>query len=535
MLILALAAGALYTARAVPRYQSSVKFFVSTPTTGTDTTAAYSGSLFSQARVKSYADLVSGPRVAEKVVEDLGLQGTGAALGGEIQAFAQPDSVLIVATVTDRDPQRARRIADSVGRAFPSLVSALEEPPGGGTSPIKVTVVADATLGVKVYPNPKRIWSFALLLGVLLGLAAAAIREALDSTVKSPADVRESLSVGTLATIGYDKRFAKHPLIVHDLPHSPRTESFRQLRTNLQFADVDRDIRSLTVTSSVPAEGKSTAACNLALSLAEGGLRTVLIEGDLRRPRLSEYFGMEGAVGLTNVLIGRADLQDVLQPFGAGTLHVLPSGPLPPNPSEMLASRGMRSLIRQLESDFDIVIVDAPPVLPVTDAALLSSITGGTIVSVHAGKTRREQLRRSAESLSAVDAHVLGAILNMVPRRGPDSTVEQRYGYRGYTDKGYAASKDKPQMSEDEVALALSTSRHRGPVEPADLAVDAGADDPLEPFEELHPEAQPPSGYAAEDQSEQDAPDSFVAEDDLDEEPGLEPARDAAYQGPRLS
>lgn len=158
------------------------------------------------------------------------------------------------------------------------------------------------------------------------------------------------------------------------------------------------------------------------------------MEADLRRPRLGEYLGLEGAIGLTDALVGRAELDDLLQPWGDGQLRVLTSGPTPPNPSELLGSQQMADLLRELEAQADLVILDAPPLLPVTDAAVLAAQASGAMVVVRSGQTTREQASRAVEILRGVDAHVYGVVLNMVPTKGPGA---YRYGYYGY---GYAAA-----------------------------------------------------------------------------------------------
>jgi capsular exopolysaccharide synthesis family protein len=173
-------------------------------------------------------------------------------------------------------------------------------------------------------------------------------------------------------------------------------------------------------------------ACNLAITLAQAGVRVVLIEGDLRRPRIADYMGIEGAVGLTSVLLGRTSLEDALQPWGHGTLEVLPSGPLPPNPSELLGSASMRHLIETLEGRFDLVLIDAPPLLPVTDAAVLGTLCSGVLILIRSNVTSREQVARATATVNAVGATILGAILNMVPTRGPDAyAYGYGYGYGG--------------------------------------------------------------------------------------------------------
>ncbi|MDQ1482185.1 MAG: tyrosine-protein kinase, partial [Actinomycetota bacterium] len=168
---------------------------------------------------------------------------------------------------------------------------------------------------------------------------------------------------------------------------------------------------------------------NLAITMAAGGARICVVEGDLRRPRLLSYMGMDGSVGLTNVLIGQAELDDVLQQFARTSVYVVGAGTVPPNPSELLGSAAMVAVLRELESRFDVVIIDTPPLLPVTDAAVLSTIAGGTVVVVGAGRVDRDHLARSLQSLEAVKGRLLGLVLNLVPIKGNDAYYNYREGY----------------------------------------------------------------------------------------------------------
>jgi non-specific protein-tyrosine kinase len=177
------------------------------------------------------------------------------------------------------------------------------------------------------------------------------------------------------------------------------------------------------------AEGKSTTACNLAITLAKAGWHVVLVEADLRRPRIARYLGIEGSAGLTSVLIGKAAIADVLQPWGDEPLSVLPSGPIPPNPSELLSSENMKHTISELTDLGDIVLVDAPGLLPVTDAAVLARICDGTLLVTRYGKTRREQVAQAVKRLDAVDARLLGCVLNFAPRKGGEDYSGHGYGY----------------------------------------------------------------------------------------------------------
>ncbi len=430
---IAIAGGSLYTLQATPQYASTVTFFITTPS-GSDSTAAYQGGLFSQQRVASYADLITGDRLAKSVIKDSGVSMTADQFQKRITATAKPNTVLLTATVTDASAPQAQRLAQSVGSQFTKLVEDLETPPGRKTSAIKAEVVESPRLPARpVTPKPLLDIGLAAMLGLLLGIGLAVLRETLDVSVKSPEQLREFSEAPTLAIIAFDSQAKASPLIVQDTGSQARSEAFRQLRTNLQFVDVDHPPRVVVVTSALPGEGKSTTAANLAITLAAAGTSTVLVEGDLRRPRMIDYLGLEGAVGLTNVLVGQVELDDVLQPWGRYGLTVLSSGSIPPNPSEMLASQNMTDTLEMLTSRFAIVIVDAPPLLPVTDGAILAAKSDGALLVVRHGKTTRGQAQHAIAALRSVDARVLGSVLNMAPSKGPDAYA-YGYGY-GYLDE----------------------------------------------------------------------------------------------------
>jgi len=209
-------------------------------------------------------------------------------------------------------------------------------------------------------------------------------------------------------------------------------EAYRQMPTNLQFLNVDEPPKTIMVSSAVPDEGKTTTVLNLGRALADAGQRVTIVEADLRRPKLTKYLGLVGGVGLTNVLAGTADLDEVVQRHGSAELFVIGAGPTPPNPGELLSSTQMSALIEKLRSENDFVIVDAPPLLPGADSAGLAVHMNGVLLAVHFGRTRKEQLAAAASALERVGAPVLGVVLNMVPLR---SEVASTHGY-GY---GYGA------------------------------------------------------------------------------------------------
>jgi capsular exopolysaccharide synthesis family protein len=206
---------------------------------------------------------------------------------------------------------------------------------------------------------------------------------------------------------------------------STRAEAYRQLRTNLMFSNVGKKLQAIVVSSAVSGEGKSTTAVNLATVLAETGRPVLLVDADLRRPSVAGYLDIEGGAGLTNVLAGQLSLDDAIQKWGNGGLHVLASGTLPPNPSELIGSERMATLMAELRTRFDVIVIDTPPVLPVTDAAVAAAHADGVVLVVRHGKTDRERVAMAAQGLRAVDAHIAGTVLNAVPRT--DSAVGDDY------------------------------------------------------------------------------------------------------------
>ena len=276
--------------------------------------------------------------------------------------------------MTDGDRARALQLAQSLAIQFPLLIGKIETPPGSKLPTVGVQIIAEPRLADgPVSPQPLRNIGLAVVLGLIVGVGAAALRESLDTTIRSPESLAEAASAPTLCAIPLDDKAKTSPLITEGSARSGRAEAMRQLRTNLQFVEVDRPIRSLVVSSAVSGEGKSTTVCNLGIAFAEAGKRVIIVDADLRRPMVAEYLGLEGAVGLTTVLAGQASVHDVIQPWGNSSLWVLPSGYIPPNPSELLGSDNMADLLAALGRGFDMIIIDTPPLLPVTDAAVMAA------------------------------------------------------------------------------------------------------------------------------------------------------------------
>jgi len=451
----ALAAATVFTLTRTPTYESSSTVFVSTQGGGT-TAELQQGSNFTQARINTYVGLAATPTVLDPVIRDLGLATTADMLAKNVKASAALNSTLITIAATDSDPATASAIANAVAGSLSTVVPALEPAVDGGASPVRLTRVTDAQPALNpTSPNVALNLALGLLAGLAIGIGVAVLRTALDNRVRTPRDAEQITDAPSIGAIAYDAKAKERPLIVHADPLSPRAESFRALRTNLQFLDMGGR-SSFVVTSSIPSEGKSTTTINLAIALADAGKRVALLDTDLRKPKVAEYLSIEGGAGLTDVLIGRAKVNEVMLPWGGRSLYVLPAGKIPPNPSELLGSQQMTVLLEMLERDFDVVLCDAPPLLPVTDAAILARATSGALMVVSAGKTTKHQLTGATEALNTVGAKLAGFIMSMVPTRGPDSYYAAYgygygygYGYRELPAKTSRFSRKKEKSSVD--------------------------------------------------------------------------------------
>lgn len=277
----------------------------------------------------------------------------------------------------------------------------------------------------------------AAIVGAMLALGVAFLVEYLDDTIHDSEQVRDLLGLATLGAI-LRVRPRDNPeaaLVTLDKKHSPIAEGYRVLRTNIQFSGVDEPVRALLITSASPQEGKSTTTANLAVTLAQADQRVILVDTDLRRPTAHKLFNLSNNVGITSALMQRADeaADAVLQDTAVSGLRVLTSGPLPPNPSELLGSERMRHLVERLRSQCDVLIFDSPPVMAAADAAILSTLVDGTLLVIDADSTRRAEALRAQETLAKVGGRLLGAVLNKLGER---SSGYYSYYYYYYSRDG---------------------------------------------------------------------------------------------------
>ncbi len=412
--LLGIATAAAVTLATPPTYTARTAVFISVRG-GDSASELLQGANYATNQVRSYAQVATTPTVLQPVIDKLGLQTTPADLAEAVTASIPTNTAIVEVAVTDHDPELSARIAQATSEQLVATVDQLSPADASGKRAVVATIVTPATVPLeKTTPRTSLNLAVGLLAGLLLGFGQAVLRNTLDRSIRTEDDVARATDHSVIAKIPFDPDAAEHPLVMFTDPHSLRAEAYRKLRTNLRFLDVAKgtDNHSFVITSSVAGEGKSTTSINLASTLAESGERVLLIDADLRRSRVAKYLNIEGSVGLTTVLIGRATLEDVVQPIGNGTFHVVAAGEIPPNPAELLASDAMKRVIERATSQYDTVVLDAAPLLPVTDAAILSTMTGGAVIVAGSGVVTVPELEDSVSTLGQVNGTTLGIVLN---------------------------------------------------------------------------------------------------------------------------
>ncbi|TRY16742.1 polysaccharide biosynthesis tyrosine autokinase [Tessaracoccus rhinocerotis] len=437
LLGIVLAAG--FTLLQSPTYTSAASIFLTVESGGTAGELSQ-GATYTERQVASYVNVASTELVLGPVIEELGLDMTQRQLANSLSVTSPAATSIIDVAAQHGDPQQAAAIANAVAQSLLSAVDVLSPPGPDGTRLVSAQVI-DSALVPTSPTAPRPVMNLALggLLGILLGLGQAVLRSVLDTRLRTMEDVESLTEAPVLASIGRIDTSADRA--------SERTgqqwanaEAYRRLRTNVGFVGLGGERRSsMVVTSSLAGEGKTETVTNLARVLAHAGESVLLVDADLRRPQLANRMRLDSELGLSDVLTGRGTLQDLVIDVAPGYLAVLPAGTVPPNPSELLGSEAMAHLLATVERQYDYVLFDAPPLLPVTDAVVLSAQTGGAIVVARSGKVRRPQLDAALELLEAGDVTVLGMVLNDVP-----VTKDNAYGdyYSSHTPESAAAQQD---------------------------------------------------------------------------------------------
>lgn len=420
---LAVVAAIAVTLTTTPVYEARARIYLSAE----QTSGKSEGGVFvlTAEDLDTYVSILDTPAVLDPLREELGLEP-----GHPITVSAETSGTTSILNITARaaDGEEAAAVANEVGPQLGKVAGEFSTLLKSSGQEVVSTPIQPASAPSRpVSPDPVRNIGLGLLAGLVLGLGLAFVRHALDTKVRGEEDIRPHSTAPMLAGLPLE-RSSKSLVSVEDDPHGRHAEAIRRLRTNLMFVDVTTGRHSFVVTSAMPGEGKTTTAVNLALAMADSGLRTLLVDGDLRNPSVAKTLGMEGSVGLTTVLLGDAQAQDVIQTWGSAGMDVLPAGQVPPNPSELLGSAPMEALLTSLVGEYDFVLIDSPPVVPVIDAVVIERLTGGLLMVVGVDRTKKKDLIAALKQLDTVGARVSGFARNFVVGKGS----EYRYGYHTY-------------------------------------------------------------------------------------------------------
>ena len=432
VLLCAGAAGVLAWVRA-PTYSAQADMFVSTAEGSTSAGDAYEGGLFAQQRVLSYARLVTSRPVLQAVIDELSLDADVDGLRDRTAVSVPTGTVVIEVTVQSESPEEASEIANALARYFAAFVPTLETPEATGGAPVNVVVASPAQVPTSpVAPNQILYYTLGALLGLMLGVGAAVVRQALDDRLRYAEDVEDITGAPVMGVIAEDGAARQAPLSVISAPHSRRSEAYRRLRTNVRALRRDRHLGTFVVSSAAESEGKTITSANLGIALAQAGYSVVLVDADLRRQGLSELMRASPSIGLTSILADGIRVATAVRTWREGLpLEVLAAGPQRDSPSELLASERFRLLMEELGSRADAVIVDAPALLPVGDAAIAARAASGVILVARLGLTRREDLETATRALRTAGADIVGVVLNRL--RGSARTSYRKGGYAGAT------------------------------------------------------------------------------------------------------
>lgn len=436
-ILVVLGAATAATLSITPMYTASARVFFSAEAPSDDDGRTGGTYVITTSDLSTYLEVLNSPMVMDPIREDLGLQGVPFRVSAEIPG----GTPILRITAVAPNPEQAAAVANAVGPQLASVAGRFSVLLASSGQDVETTAITPATPpSSPSSPDVPRNLALGLLTGLVVGVGLALVRHGLDTKVRRESDVKALSDRPVLAHVPYDKASREQPLVMENDPHGLHAESVRRLRTNLLFVDVTTRKHSFVVTSALPSEGKTTTTINLAMAMADAGARVLLVDADLRNPSVARTMGLEGAAGLTTILLGRATVDDVVQQWRGTTLSVLPAGQVPPNPSELIASAAMEALFAELAQRYDFILIDSPPVVPVIDAVLLNRLTGGTLMVVALERTTKKHLASALKSLATVDVKVAGFALNMVPTRGESS-------YYGYGRGAYGTPPETDQDS----------------------------------------------------------------------------------------
>ena len=403
--------------------------------------------------VSDYRQLILSRLVTKEVIEELGLDMSVETFQKKVEVTTIQDSRLFKISFESTDPQLAMDVANSLAEVLVEKAQDIIQ-----VKNVRIVDVAELPQN-PIKPNKRQNIVIAAILGAFIGAGVVLLLEYLDYTIKNANDVEKHLKLNTIGEIPQfegekqgknkgllsgkiqssrkkrDKNTISPVLITLTDPKAPASEAYRSLRTNIGYSGIDKQVRLIVLTSSHMAEGKSTTAANLAVSMAQSGKNVLLIDADLRKPRVHRYFNLSNDIGLTDIVVKNVSTEEAIKKFSyVENLSIICSGSVPPNPTEILESKKLAELLQELKEKFDIVIIDTPPVGQLTDGAILASIADGVILVAASGESNIDMVRRARAALMQVNANIIGVVLTKINKTRSGSY----YTYYNY-DKYYGS------------------------------------------------------------------------------------------------
>lgn len=446
-LLLSVTVLAGFTLLQTPTYTASSSVFLSVESGGTAGELSQ-GATYAERQVTSYVNVATSALVLQAVIDELGLELTPRDLSEKLSVTSPASTSIIRVAASDESPVNAADLANAVAASLQRAVEELAPPGPEGNRLVSATVIDSALVpSAPSAPRPAMNLALGAVLGLLLGAGQAVLRSVLDTRIRTTDDIEQVSNAPVLASVGRIPVTADRAAETEGAQWA-NAEAYRRLRTNVGFVGLGGERRSsMVVTSSVAGEGKTETATNLARVLAQAGESVLLIDADLRRPQVASRMRLDSELGLSDVLTGRGSFHDLVIEVAPGYLSVLPAGTVPPNPSELLGSEAMAHLLATAERQFDYVLFDAPPLLPVTDAVVLSAQAGGAIVVARSGVVRRPQLDAAIDLLEAGEVTLLGLVLNDVP-------VSRSSAYADYYSSHFGTSSEAANLTRASVSAA---------------------------------------------------------------------------------
>lgn len=409
-LVLSLTTSIIYTqAIKKPIYKSSTTYVLISDSNKEGITT--SEVTLNEKLIATYKEIIKSRNILEKVIQELNLDETPSSLAKKISVEQVGTSSMIKITVSNKDPEMAKKIAETIGNAFSKEIESLYK--------ISNLGLVDKALVPLVAANESNSKEMIMINGGALALSLMIIFMLFyfDNTVKDQEQVQEKTNLpvlGNVPLVTKKKEGKEKDLIVHNDPKSPISEGLRTIRTNLQFSNVDKQMKKIMITSSMPGEGKSFTTANLATAFAQDGSKVIMIDCDMRKGRLHKIFEISNSKGLSNLLIDNVEknYKKYIKKTNIENLSIIPSGMIPPNPSELLNSEANKKLISILEEEYDYVIFDCVPINGLPDSLIMANLVNKAIIVCAAGVTPTELLQKTKTSLENVDAEIAGIVIN---------------------------------------------------------------------------------------------------------------------------